>query len=134
MKRIAALALLTIAYLATSTGANAQTYGLKAKVPFDFTVGNAWMPAGEYRISSPTHLIIQLRSNASIATVVSSPSHHEPGSGNVLVFHKYGNRYFLSRVVCSTNSDLNLEMAPGKAEKEEIAKLQNGQEILVATK
>jgi len=136
MKRIAALALLTIAYLSTSAGANAQAYGLKAKIPFDFTVGNSSLPAGEYRISSPLRAAIQLRSadNASVATVLSSHKSHDEGSGNVLVFHKYGNRYFLNRILCSSNSALNLEMPLGKAEKEEVAKLRTGQEILIAAK
>lgn len=135
MKRIAALALLTIACLATSTGAHAQTYGLNAKIPFDFTVGNTWMPAGEYRISAPTNSTMQLRgtSNGSIATVVSNPGHHEAKSGSQLVFHRYGNRFFLNRIQCSGNSSLNLDIAQGKAEKEEVAKVRTGQEVLVAT-
>ena len=134
MKRIVALALLTIAYLSTSTGANAQAYGLKAKIPFDFTVGNTWLPAGEYRISSPLRAAIQLQNadNASFATVLSSHKSHDEGSGNVLVFRKYGHRYFLNRILCPSNSALNLEMPLGKAEKEEVAKLRIGQEILIA--
>lgn len=136
MKRIAALALLTIAYLSTSAGANAQAYGLKAKIPFDFTVGNTWLPAGEYRISSPLRAAIQLRSadNASFATVLSSRKSSEERPGNVLVFHKYGNRYFLDKILCSSNSALNLEMPPGKAEKEEVANSRTGQEVLIAAK
>ena len=53
MNRISAIALLTISSLATCTAAIAQQPTLKTNIPFDFTVGNTWMPAGEYRISSP---------------------------------------------------------------------------------
>ena len=138
MKRIAALAFLTIAYLATSTGAKAQTYGLNAKIPFDFTVGNTWMPAGEYRISSPLRsvTVIQLRGtdHDSMATVISSPGHSESKSGNKLVFHKYGNHYFLNRILCPSNSSLNIDVASGKAEKEEVAKVRTGQDVLVAAR
>ena len=53
MKRISELALLIISSLATCTGAIGQQSAIKANIPFDFTVGNTWMPAGEYIISSP---------------------------------------------------------------------------------
>src|ERR1700753_3051991 len=104
MKRISALALLTIASVATCTGAIGQQSVIKANIPFDFTVGDTWMPAGEYIISSPLRQIVQLRSAdlGKTATIASSPSFHEPGSGSKLVFDKYGDQYFLHRVLCPT--------------------------------
>ena len=139
MKRITALALFTIAALATSTGAFAQQPGMKANIPFDFTVGNTWLPAGEYTISSPLQTVIAVRNsdNTSAATVVSNHSNYEAGKGSKLVFLKYGDRYFLHRVLCSSNSAMNLDIAPGKAEKEariQEAKLHTGHEVLVAAR
>ena len=141
MNRISAIGLLTIASLATCTGAIAQQPALKANIPFDFRVGDTWMPAGEYTISSPQREIVQLRSAdlAKTATIVSSQSSHESDSGSELVFDKYGNQYFLHRVLCPTVSSLNLDVPQGKAEKQARsrsleAKLHNGEETMVAAK
>jgi hypothetical protein len=141
MNRISAIGLLTIASLATCTGAIAQQPALRADIPFGFTVGNTWMPAGEYTISSPLRQVVQVRSAdlAKIATIVSSQSFNESGSGSKLVFDKYGDQYFLRHVLCPTISSLNLDVPQGKAEKQARsrsleAKLHNGEETLVAAK
>ena len=139
MNRISAIGLLTIASLATCTGAIAQQ--LKANIPFDFTVGNTWMPAGEYTISSPLHQVVQVRSVdlSKIATIVGSQGYNESSSGNKLVFDKYGEQYFLHRVLCPSTASLNLEIPQGKAEKRARsrsleAKLHNGEETMVAAR
>ena len=138
MKRITAIALFSIASLATSMGAVAQQ-GMRANIPFDFTVGNTKMPAGEYKITSPGEQEVRLQSasNASTATVVSLHSNAEPGPQSELVFLKYGNRYFLHRVLSASNSSMDLDIATGKAEKEarsEEARLNTRQEVLVAAR
>ena len=139
MNRISAIGLLTIASLATCTGAIAQQ--LKANIPFGFTVGNTWMPAGEYTISSPLRQVVQVRSAdlAKIATIVSPQSSNEPSSGSKLVFDKYGDQYFLRRVLSSSIASLNLDIPQGKAEKTARsrsleAKVHNGEETMVAAK
>ena len=139
MKRISAIGLLTIASLATCTGAIAQQ--LKANIPFGFTVGNTWMPAGEYTISSPLRQVVQVRSVdlAKIATIVSSQGYNESRSGSKLVFDKYGDQYFLRRVLSPNFASLNLDVSQGKAEKQARsrsleAKLHNGEETMVAAK
>jgi hypothetical protein len=141
MNRISAIGLLAIASLATSTGAIAQQPTLKANIPFSFTVGNTWMPAGEYTISSPLQQVVQVRSAdlSRIATIVSSQSFNDPGSGNKLVFDKYGDQYFLRHVLCPSFASLNLDVPQGKAEKKARsrsleAKLHNGEETMVAAK
>ena len=137
MKRITAIALFSIASLATSIGAVAQQ-GMKANIPFDFTVGNTKLPAGEYRITSIEQEVrLQSANNASMATVVSLHSNVQPGSQSELVFLKYGNRYFLHRVLSASNSSMDLDIATGKAEKEarsEEARLNTRQEVLVAAR
>jgi hypothetical protein len=139
MNRISAISLLTIASLATCTGAIAQQ--LKANIPFGFTVGNTWMPAGEYTISSPLRQVVQVRSTdlAKIATIVSFQSYNESKSGSKLVFDKYGDQYFLRRVLSPNFASLNLDVPQGKAEKQARsrsleAKLHNGEETMVAAK
>ena len=139
MNRISAIGLLTIASLATCTGAIAQQ--LKANIPFGFTVGNTWMPAGEYTISSPLRQVVQVRSVdlAKIATIVSSQGYNESRSGSKLVFDKYGDQYFLRRVLSPNFASLNLDVPQGKAEKKARsrsleAKVHNGEETMVAAK
>jgi len=141
MNRISAIGLLTIASLATCTGAIAQQPALRANIPFDFTVGNTWMPAGEYTITSPYQHLVQLRGAdlANTASIVSLQSYEESGSGSKLVFDKYGERYFLHRVLCPSTASLNLEIPQGKAEKRARsrsleAKLHNGEETMVAAR
>jgi hypothetical protein len=139
MKRIIALALFTIASLASYTSATAQQPGMRAKIPFDFTVGNTWLPAGEYTITSPLQSEVRLQNtnNAFTVTVVSTHSNHYSVSVSELVFLRYGDRYFLHCVLGGPNSDMNLDVTSGKAEKEagmQEATLQNGHEVLVAAR
>jgi hypothetical protein len=142
MNRITAISLLTLGSLASCAGAIAQQPAMKANIPFNFNVGNTWMPAGEYTISTPLRHVLEFQSadHANIATVVSSESHDESNSGSKLVFTRYGNQYFLHRVLCPTVSELNLDLAAGKTEKAarkrslEAKNLDNGQETLVAAK
>ena len=50
MKRITAIALFAIANFALAGTSFAQSNGVRANVPFDFTVGNKLLPAGTYTI------------------------------------------------------------------------------------
>ena len=141
MNRISTVTLLAVASLAACGSAIAQGSNIKANIPFDFTVGNTWMPAGEYTISSPLREIIEVRSAdlSRIAELVSSPSHNESRSGSKLVFDKYGDQYFLRHVLCPSVASLNLDVPQGKAEKEARtrsleAKGHNGEQTMVAAK
>ncbi|MGA2048540.1 MAG: hypothetical protein ABSG96_12645 [Terracidiphilus sp.] len=141
MKRISALALLAIASMAACTGAISQQPAIKANIPFDFTVGNNWMPAGEYTISSPMGRFVEIRSAdlARTTTVVTTQSHNESDSGSKLVFDKYGDQYFLHRVLCPSIASLNLDVPQGAAARKARsrsleAKTYRAEEILVATR
>ncbi len=100
----AAIAFLLLAAVTTMPLA-AQTFVLKANIPFEFTVGNKVLPAGEYMISSdgmsPT---VQLRGEASHVAALTMVFHRQlasvqdPAGLTKLTFNRYGNRYFLSEV------------------------------------
>lgn len=119
MNRILAIASLSIASLALSAGASAQQ--LKANIPFDFTVGNTTMPAGEYTISSSVRDFVDLRNadRTLMATVGGIHSYDEAKSksGGELVFARYGDQYFLDSVLCPSVGALNLDITKSKAEK-----------------
>jgi hypothetical protein len=139
MKRTSAIALLTFVTLAVATKLVAQEPAVKANIPFNFTVGDKSMPAGEYTISSPDRHLIEIKSTGgqNIELVVATQSFHESSAGSQLVFDKYGDYYFLHRILCPKISSLNLDVALGKLEKEvrtREAKLQTGKETLVAAR
>jgi hypothetical protein len=120
MKRITAIALLAIANLAMAGTSFAQTEGVQAKVPFDFTVGNKLLPAGTYQIRTQTKsgTTIVIKNNDKPISVMTLVDRDGTSSkiGGKLVFHKYGDQYFLSEVLCDS-ADMNVALHPSKAEK-----------------
>ena len=140
MKRIPTLSLFILAALSAIPAARAQGVVLKADVPFGFSVGDTAMPAGEYMISSPSSDVIRIASvgkNIS-ATVSSLHGFNDAGQGSKLVFQKYGDHYFLHRVLCSRATSLNVDIPTWNAEKiarrNREAKLDRGETILVAAR
>jgi hypothetical protein len=141
MNRISAVTLLAIASLAACGSAIAQQPSIKANIPFDFTVGNTWMPAGEYTVSSPSQHVVQLRSsdNAKTAEIVSTQGYNESRSGSKVVFDKFGDQYFLRHVLCPSIASMNLDVPQGKPEKNARshsleAKSHNGEQTMVAAR
>jgi hypothetical protein len=76
---------------------------LNATVPFAFTVENTTLPAGSYIVStlSPYSMVIKLRSadGRKNLMILAIPSRSLEKSKTVkLVFHRFGNEYFLAQV------------------------------------
>ena len=84
--------------------ANAQTGGVKAKVPFGFTVSGQTLPAGDYRmIARPRQLNIEDGHGKIVAMVLANDlSGRSAGANGRIVFHCYGERCFLAEVWAST--------------------------------
>ncbi len=118
MKRITAIALFALAALVTGS-AMAQEHAVKANVPFDFTVGNAHVPAGTYTISSTgSTSMVELRSDSGKVHIFGSAySSGKQADGNKLIFDKYGDRYFLHEIRCTTASTMNVDLPASKSEK-----------------
>ena len=83
----------------------AQTFMLKANVPFEFTVGNKVMPAGEYLVKSDagsSAVLFQGETNHAAAVSLMFRKElrrtEDPASSTELTFNRYGDRYFLSEV------------------------------------
>jgi hypothetical protein len=87
------------------TKAHAQIIGnLEVNIPFQFHAGNAKLPAGEYRIhmlddSDLTVMEIASAdgSTSALFQVEESDANAAPAKSE-LIFNKYGNRYFLSKL------------------------------------
>ena len=87
------------------TKAQSLQYKLTANIPFDFTVLDKKLPAGKYSIgraqNSNGDQVIQIVSadgqeNVSRLTIPVITS--EPAKEGVLVFHQYGDEYFLYEI------------------------------------
>jgi hypothetical protein len=86
---------------AAALGASAQTMNLKADIPFDFVVGSRTMPAGMYDVKHTGGVLILHRAGevrtsvVAVAQQASRPAAERPAT---LIFNRYGDDYFLSRV------------------------------------
>jgi len=122
-KRIFAVAsLLAFCSLGATQVARAQE-PVVANIPFAFSTGNATLPAGEYRVEKMggdgAVLLIRCADPTAAALVTTMPA----GGGNNLqtksrlIFHRYGNKYFLSQV-WSAGSSSGRELRKSAREKE----------------
>jgi hypothetical protein len=120
MKHITALALFIAACFITAGRAIAQDYAVKATIPFNFTADGRTLPAGNYTlgsdITSPAILKIRDQAQHVHVMVLAMPGSDERHKANVLVFHKYGDQYFLSEIR-SEASAINYKLATSKQEK-----------------
>lgn len=89
-----------LAFVTAVVSANGQS-PTRANVPFDFTVGETTLAAGNYAIASATAagdcLKITNTKAKGAAVRLTIPLNGEVQHGK-LVFHRYGQRYFLAEV------------------------------------
>jgi hypothetical protein len=104
---------------AAAAGIYAQTLNaVKANVPFDFTVGSKTVRAGQYIVEAGQGMVT-VRSIGGHTTAFAigcsllSPLRTNPAK---LVFHRYGDRYFLSQVW--TGEQSGRELTKTKSELE----------------
>ena len=138
MKRIAAIALVVVAGFLTAASGLAQNYGVRATIPFDFTVGDKLLPPGTYTITSFDSHELWIRNHdrsVSVATMA-LPGRNDPGTTGKLVFNKYGDQYFLREIVCGSAS-VNAALPASKLEKRvrmQEARLNSNDQVQVALK
>ena len=105
---------------ATPTKAQSSS-GVRADVPFDFIVGDKTLPAGKITVhgassSNPGPLSItnydKGQSMFRMSRLLVGPNTTEQGK---LVFHKYGNQYFLAQVWIPGSTAL--EVAKSRSER-----------------
>jgi hypothetical protein len=113
---IVALALATAA-----VSANAQSRNeVRASIPFEFVVGDKTLPAGEYDVRTINQgrdaLMIQGSENGKTAIRLSNETERAKKSTHAkLVFHCYGQRYFLAQVW--TGESTGRELAKSRQER-----------------
>lgn len=124
MKRITGIAIVTLASIFAAGSALAQNLPVRANVPFSFNVGNKVLPAGNYTITPIMGSVIAIKNWDAKASVLSATSQDgtESQDGPVLIFEKYGDQYFLTKIVASpgfTSAALPVSKAERKARTQE---------------
>lgn len=120
MKRILAIALVLVSTLFVTGTSPAQQHRVKVTVPFSFTVGDFTLPAGTYTIDSAANApdVLVLRNLIKDVKIVASGRSNQsnPQRISALVFHHYGNQYFLSQIR-TEGASINVDFSTTKAEK-----------------
>ena len=89
-------------------GLHAQTMDLKANIPFNFRMGEKVMPAGQYTIHHSEGLVTvreQGGSNAVMTFLTMATIRRDTPKTGALVFNRYGENYFLSKIWSSYSRD-----------------------------
>lgn len=97
---------MVLAMVVTSSSVSGQSLSerIRVNIPFDFTVQNEKLPAGEYSIGralpSSGDLMLSLdgRAGRESAFLTSAVQSLDAKHNAILVFHRYGDEYFLFQV------------------------------------
>lgn len=95
--------LLVVALAFVTAVANGQSRRSIADVPFEFVAGDKTLPAGHYSIADMTMgrevvKISATKKDASVFAMTVRLSRNAADDQGKLVFHRYGNRYFLAEI------------------------------------
>jgi hypothetical protein len=101
--------LIALTVLLMASVAQAQTTNVRAKVPFDFVVGDRAYSAGDYGLKSilDSGTAIRLdnvQESTSAIAMSSTCTAANPSTSTKLVFHRMGNEYFLYQIWQEGNS------------------------------
>jgi len=107
------------AMFALTVGAIGQTSAgdLVVDVPFAFSAAGQKFPAGHYIVKQRTDMIRILGNNHQSLFVPTHAALRTQVEGSKLVFHRYGDSYFLSSLWITGNTS-GKELYPSKAERE----------------
>jgi len=125
----------TLSLFVAAASAHAQTIKVKGTIPFDFIVNRAILPAGQYMIESlgsvdgRTLLIRSSDMKPKASVNAFSLQSLNTCERTKLVFHRYGDRYFLAEIwVAGNSSGHELPKSPREVE---VAKDFTMQEVLL---
>jgi hypothetical protein len=139
MKRQVIQATLPVAasfVLAVAVGSAQSSARASANIPFDFHVGNATLPSGQYLVKSGTPtidtLVIQSKDGSRSALAMThGVKLTQSDSAAKLVFNQYGTNYFLSQVWNPSDSIVR-GLVKTKAEMEVARQVRGVQTTVVA--
>ena len=95
--------------LAASSAQAQSSDVIKFNVPFDFQVSGKTLPAGEYAVKRLSEKVILIHGvDNKVGVVAQAPGRIQARTSYAkesLVFHQYGNQYFLSQVWLRRDDD-----------------------------
>ena len=108
---------------------HAQSIMLKADIPFKFTVGDTQLPSGEYFVKKLHSGVIQVQGKSSAFVMTTGGDGGNTSGGSKLVFNRYGDQYFLSRIWAP---GMGHELRKSRLEREVAQRLSNGGATVIA--
>lgn len=125
--------LLGLSLLLIATVAYARDLNLKVNIPFDFVVNGATLPSGEYSLQGlAVGNAISIRKadyTAKALTLGTRCESRKTSEKSKLVFHRYGNHYFLAQIwVAGDNAG---EELPKSRLETEIAQSRTVEEVVL---
>lgn len=114
-------ALCGVLFVLAATPAFAQQV-VRVDVPFEFVTANVTLPAGSYTVVDRNQILTITDASGKHAVALVAQRFHPdtPTRQAMLVFHRYGPRYFLAEVVAAdaTTSDVAMSAAEKRVMKE----------------
>jgi len=138
MKFATRFLMLTLSLLPMMASAQMESdHKIQAQVPFDFVIGSRSIPAGQLTVERASTGALALRNReakVNLFTPVMRGETKKPAANTALVFHQYGQRYFLSQVRVQGSRTL-YQLPTSRAEAELRAQnMQATEEVLLALK
>ena len=113
-----AIALAAVATITTAAPVFARDVDLVARVPFEFTLGNSTLPRDTYQISRldahPEMLLVRGERKGVFVRTEEADRQRDNASPS-LMFHRYGDQYFLREV--RMDGKTRLDLPETKAER-----------------
>ena len=131
MKKLG-LTILAVAVLALPLCAQVATT-VRTDIPFEFVVGNTTVAPGQYVIKFLSGPVVQLAGNDCYYLQANPDDPYGSTGEPKLVFHRYGDQYFLSRIAtASTTRDFPVSRTERELIKTAGARGQSRTEIVLA--
>jgi hypothetical protein len=131
--RILAIAVMMMPFMATAQSQDSQK--IEAQVPFEFMAGNHLVPAGKCTVQATErygNVVLIRNQKTSLYSLATSSQDEKTVGANALIFHKFGDRYFLVGMELA-GSHVMFTLPETKAEAELRAQNVTGtEEILLA--
>jgi hypothetical protein len=97
--RIALIVAFTAILASPALKAQTPSNAVVANIPFAFQIGSYSLPAGTYRVEMQGNDLLSIKGESGAAVMlVMWDSANQPSRDSAIVFHHYGNRYFLREV------------------------------------
>jgi hypothetical protein len=122
-------------YMFTNAACAQSNMHLRATVPFQFVANGKVLPSGVYDVKElePSIIVIQNRMDGSsiyARTDTGRPAKGTPGL-STLVFHRYGNAYFLAQITLSDNNEAR--QLPVSREEQKLGKAKTKPELVLVS-